>query len=76
MLVDHMPPPVVLPGKRLAALSGKGALWLGAVVLARLEVLVVDVTVQVRLCAESHDTAGVRALVGPVMVTLVVAGRG
>jgi len=73
VLVDHMPPPVVLAGKRLATLSGKGALRLRAVVLAGLEVLIVDMTVQVRLCAESHCAAGIRALMRPIMVTLVVA---
>jgi hypothetical protein len=43
-----------------------------AVKLARLEVLVVDVSVQMGLGAEPHRAACMRALVWPVVVALVM----
>jgi len=72
MLVHHVPPPVVFPGKRLAALSGIGASVLGTVELAGLLVLVVDVAIQMRLGAKPHGATRMRALVRAVMVAFVV----
>lgn len=76
MLVDHVPPPVVLSRERLAALLGVGALVLRAVKLARLVVLVVDVTVQMRLGAKPHGAAWVDTLMWAVVVALVVTSDG
>lgn len=73
MLVDHVPPPVVLPGEGAAALSRPRAFGNSAVELASLLMLVVDVAVQMCLGAEPHAAVGVGALVWPLMVPLVVA---
>lgn len=72
MLVDHVPPPVVLPGETLSAGSGIGALWLEAVELAGLLMFVVDVTVKVRLGTESLVAVTMGALMRPVMVPPVM----
>lgn len=45
MLVHHVPSPVVFPGERLAALSRIGASVFGAVELAGLLVLIVDMAI-------------------------------
>jgi hypothetical protein len=73
MLVHHVALPVVLPGERLAALPRVRAVRLGAVELARLDVLVVDVPVEVRYRAEAPPTSRVRAFIGPVVIPTVVA---
>ena len=75
VLVLHVAAPVVLAGKRLAALTRPGAASFGAVILARLVVLVVDVAVQMRLGAEAPVAVGMRALMRPFVVALVVAKR-
>lgn len=73
MLVLHVAAPVVLARERLAAaLFGVCAPGHGAVVLARLVVLVVDVPVQVRFGAEA--LVAERTLMGPLVVAFVVAG--
>ena len=74
VLVDHVPAPVVLARERLAAGDRVGAALFGAVVLAALAVLVVDVTVQMRPRAEALAAARNCALVWPLVVTFVVAG--
>lgn len=73
MLVLHMPPPVILPRERLAALPGVRAVLLRAVVLPRLVVLVIDVAIQVGLGAEPHVAAWMEALMRSLMVPFVVA---
>lgn len=72
MLVDHVPPPVVLPGETLAAGSGIGAPWLEAVELAGLLMFVVDVTVEVRLGTESLVAVTMGALMRPIMIPPVM----
>ena len=71
VLLNHMPAPVVLAGEGTAALK-PGAGWVRAVISLGLEVLVVDVSVEVRLRAELLIAAVIRAVVLPVVVTLVV----
>ena len=73
VLVDHVPPPVVFPGERAAALSRPRALGHRAVELASLLMLVVDVTVQMGLGAEPHGAARVGALVWSFVVAFVMA---
>lgn len=73
MLIRHMPPPVVLPRERLAALSGIGTAGNCAVVLLRLEMLIIDVAIQMSLCSKTLVTLG--TLVWPLMVSLVMARR-
>ena len=68
-----MPPPVVLPRERLAALSGIGTAGNCAVVLLRLEMLIIDVAIQMSLCSKTLVTLG--TLVWPLMVSLVMARR-
>lgn len=72
MLVHHVPPPIVLSGEGLAALSGIGASVLSAVEPAGLLVLVVDVTIQKCLGVKPHGAARMCALMRAVMVTFVV----
>ena len=76
MLILDMPPPVILAWKALAALLRVRAPILGAVVLARLHVLVVDVPVQMRLGAEALPAPVERALVRTLVVAFVVAAEG
>lgn len=76
MLILDMPPPVILTREALSALLGIRAPILGAVVLARLHMLVVDVPVEMRLGAEALPAAVERALVRTLVVPLVVAGEG
>ena len=78
MLLQHVPLPVVLPGEGFGALPRVVAPGLGAVELARLEVLVIDVPLQVRDGAETplapRLLAGPRPVViPPVMAAMVLA---
>ena len=78
MLLQHVPLPVVLPGERFGALPRVVAPGLGAVELAGLEVLVVDVPLQVRDRAKTplapRLLAGPRPVVIPsVMAVMVLA---
>jgi len=72
VLVHHVSPPIILPGERLATLPGIRATVLGAVELAGLFVLVVDMAVQMGLRAKLHSASRMGALVRPVMVALVM----
>lgn len=74
MLVDHVAPPIVLSGKRLAPAARVGACRIDAIVLPRLHVFVVDVSVEVRLSAEPLVTPGMGALMWSVMIAFVMAG--
>lgn len=72
MLVEHVPPPVILAREALAAAPRVGASWLQAVILASLLVLIVDVPVEVRLGAELFAAVSMGALVRAFMVALVM----
>lgn len=76
VLVQHVPPQVVLAREGLAPLSRVRARLLGAVVPPRLLVLVVDVAVEMGLGTESLPTPRPFTDVRPVMVSLMVTDDG
>lgn len=73
MLLQHVPLPVVLPGEGFGALPRVVAPGLGAVELAGLEVLVVDMTLQVRDGAETPLAPRLLAGPRPVVIPSVMA---
>ena len=73
MLVEHVPPPVILAREALTAAPRVGASRLQAVILASLLVLIVYVPVEVRLGAELLAAIVMGALVWAFMVALVMA---
>jgi len=73
VLVGHVSLPVVFSREGFATLSGIRAIGLRAVKLACLHVLIVDVTIQVRFCAESVGAARMWARVWSIVISFVVA---
>lgn len=71
VLLNHVPPPVILSGERLAPLE-VGTARVCTVIRLGLQVLVVDVTVEMCLGTELLVTTFVGAVVLAVMIALVM----